>query len=377
MTPGALDGLLVVALEQAVAAPLCTARLSQAGARVIKVERVEGDFAREYDHVVHGESAYFAWLNPGKESIALDFKTSSDADLLHRLVAGADVFVQNLLPGAAARAGFGSEALRARHPRLITCDISGYGETGPLADMKAYDFLIQCESGLASVTGDASQAARVGVSVADIGCGLNAYAAIVEALFRRERTGQGARIAVSLFDGLADWMAVPLLHQDYGGKPPPRMGLNHATIAPYGAYATGDGKQIVIAIQNEREWTAFCESVLQQSGLATDKRFAGNANRCAHRPALDAEINTVFQALGQEEVVRRLRASNTAYGRVNAVSDLSVHPQLRRVQADSPTGPIALPASPVRWLGEVGRELGAVPGLDQHGPSIRQRFGGT
>ena len=254
------EGLLVVSVEQAVAAPFATSRLADAGARVIKVERAEGDFARLYDHVVDGECAWFVWLNRGKESVVLDIKDAADNALLQRIIARADVFVQNLAPGAAARAGFDSSELRQRHPRLITCDISGYGESGPYARMKAYDFLIQCESGIASVTGSPESASRVGVSVCDIGAGLNAYGAILEALHGRHRTGRGSGIRVSLFDGMADWMTVPLLHLEHGGKAPARTGLSHAMIAPYGAYPVGDGGQMVIAIQNEREWARFCEA---------------------------------------------------------------------------------------------------------------------
>ena len=241
-----LEGLLVVSLEQAVAAPLCTSRLAEAGARVIKLERAEGDFARGYDSVVHGESAYFVWLNRGKQSLRIDLKDPADAALVERMLSKADVFVQNLAPGAAARSGFGSVDLRARYPRLITCDITGYGESGEAAGMKAYDFLIQCEAGLASITGTPDEPARVGVSVADIACGMNAHAAILQALIERGQTGKGRGIALSLFDGLADWMTVPLLHYDYGGKAPARAGLKHPSIAPYGAFPTADGSQIVV-----------------------------------------------------------------------------------------------------------------------------------
>jgi itaconate CoA-transferase len=372
--PGAaLEGVLVIALEQAVAAPLCTARLAEAGARVIKIERAEGDLARGYDQVVHGESAYFAWLNRGKESIALDIKASQDAALLHRMLARADVFVQNLLPGAAARAGFGAPALRSQNRRLITCDISGYGEEGPLADLKAYDLLIQCEAGLASITGSDREPGRVGVSVADIGCGMNAHSGILQALFHRERSGEGAGLSVSLFDGLADWMAVPLLHQDYGGKAPQRLGLNHATIAPYGAYPTGDGRQIVIAIQSDREWGAFCKNVLKKPDIGTDPRFQGNVMRCLNRSALDDEIGAVFTSLNREQLVKRLRAGGIAYGRVNAVSDLSRHEQLRRISAHSPTGTISLPAPPVRWCDDEPKGR-SIPALNEHGSTIRNEF---
>ena len=289
------------------------------------------------------------------------------------MLSKADVFIQNLLPGAAARAGFGSQALRADNPRLITCDISGYGEDGPLAAMKAYDFLIQCESGLASITGSEQEAGRVGVSVADIACGMNAHAGILQALFNRERMGEGAGLKVSLFDGMADWMTVPLLHQDYGGKSPKRLGLNHATIAPYGAYRSGDGKQVVIAIQNEREWDGFCRHVLRKPKMIRDPRFDGNVMRCLNRSALDDEINGVLAALSLEQVIERLSKGQIAYGRVNEVADLSRHEQLRRVTAPSPTGPIALPASPLRWSCEQP-STGAMPSLDEHGAALRAEF---
>ncbi|WP_425229963.1 CaiB/BaiF CoA transferase family protein [Sphingomonas sp.] len=370
---GALTGNLVVTLEQAVAAPLCTARLAQAGARVIKIERAEGDFARGYDSVVHGESAYFVWLNRGKESLVLDIKQPGDAALLTRLLTRADVFVQNLAPGAAARAGFGSAALRARHPRLITVDISGYGDDGPARYMKAYDFLIQCETGLASITGGVSEPGRVGVSVADIACGMNAHAAVLQALYARHATGDGAGIAVSLFDSIADWMTVPLLHFDYAGEAPARAGLHHATIAPYGAYPCGDGRQVVLAIQNEREWRAFCARVLEDAGLADDARFASNAMRCANRPALDAIIGAVFGRLSVAATVERLAAAGTAYASLNGVADLSAHPQLRREDAVTPTGLVALPGPPVRWFGAAHASL-SIPAIGAQSEAIRAEF---
>lgn len=372
---GPLDGVLVVALEQAVAAPFCTSRLADAGARVIKVERADGgDFARGYDSVVHGESAYFVWLNRGKQSLTLDIKDPADAALLSNILARADVFVQNLAPGAAARAGFGSAALRARHPRLITCDISGYGEAGPYREMKAYDLLIQCESGLASITGSPHEPGRVGVSAADICCGMNAHAGILQALYERERTGRGRAVAVSLFDGLADWMAVPLLQFDYGGKAPGRVGLNHASIAPYGAYATGDGRQVVLAVQNEREWKRLCEAVLDEADLAADPRFSSNSLRVQNRAALNGAMQPKLSAMTGDELVERLRRADIAFGAVNGVADLSTHPQLRRAEVGSPTGPVSMPAPPVLHDGEAPAP-GASPALGQHDAALRAEFG--
>jgi itaconate CoA-transferase len=368
-----LAGILVITLEQAVAAPFCSSRLADAGARVIKIERPEGDFARRYDHVAKGESAYFVWLNRGKQSIALDIKDEADAALLGRMVARADVFIQNLAPGAAARAGFGSDELRRRFPRLITCDISGYGEDGPYRDMKAYDLLVQSEVGLASITGAPEQPGRVGVSVADIACGMYAHAAVLQALFERERTGVGRGLAVSLFDALADWMTVPLLHHDYGGAAPQRVGINHPTIAPYGAYALGDGRQVVFSIQNEREWSSFCEVVLERPDMTSDPLFASNPARVANRPALDAAIDAVFRQLTRDQAVQRLRRARVAFGSLNSVADLSVHRQLRRVAIDTPSGPVASVAPPVRWRGE-DPVFGPVPTVDQHGAALRKEF---
>ncbi len=370
---GALDGILVVALEQAVAAPLATARLAEAGARVLKIERAEGDFARGYDHVVHGESAYFVWLNRGKESVVLDIKQPDDAALVERMLSRADIFIQNLAPGAAARAGFGSADLRVRYPRLITCDISGYGETGPARDMKAYDLLIQCESGLASITGSAAEPGRVGVSVADIACGMNAHAAILEALIARATTGEGRAIAVSLFDSVADWMTVPLLHYDYGGAAPKRVGLKHPSIAPYGAFSCADGRHVVIAVQNEREWVRLCEVVLADGGMARDPRFLSNASRVSNRPALDAEVARVFGGLDVETAITRLREAGVAYGAVNDVAGLSRHAQLRRVTAGTPTGTVDLPAFPAIFAGQPSA-LPDVPALGSSTARVRAEF---
>ncbi len=368
-----LDGLLVVALEQAVAAPYCSSRLADAGARVIKVERAEGDFARAYDRVVEGESSYFVWLNRGKESIVLDIKDAGDKALLQRMIGKADVFIQNLAPGAAARAGFDAAELRARNPRLVTCDISGYGDQGPYARMKSYDLLVQAETGLASVTGRPEGPGRVGVSVCDVGAGMYATMAILEALYARERSGRGRGVAVSLFDAMADWMNVPFLHQVYGGKAPERAGLNHPSIAPYGAYAAGDGGEVVISIQNQREWLRFCAEALAKPELAADPRFHDGPARVANRPALDREIAAVFGKLTRDQMIERLRAADIAYGAVNSVADLAAHPQLRRAAVDIPGGRIDLIAPPARVVGEE-RALGPVPALDQHGRALREEF---
>ncbi|HUL08889.1 MAG TPA: CaiB/BaiF CoA-transferase family protein [Candidatus Acidoferrum sp.] len=368
-----LTGILVVSLEQAVAAPLCSCRLADAGARVIKIERAEGDFARGYDAAVHGESSYFVWLNRGKESVVLDLKAEGDKALLRRLIARADVFVQNLIPGAAARAGFDPQELRRRHPRLVTCSISGYGDSGPYSERKAYDLLIQAESGLASVTGSPEAPGRVGVSLSDIVCGLNAHAAILEALYRRERTGEGAGISVSLFDATAEAMAVPLLQHDYGGRAPRRLGLAHPSIAPYGVFETADGRPLLIAIQNEREWRAFCAAVLQQPALADDPRFVSNNQRVANRSALDGAIADVCRGHAYAALVALLQAAGIAFGAVNDVAGLGAHPHLRRRTVATPSGEASLPAPPARFAGDEPAPS-AVPALGQHTDAVRREF---
>lgn len=371
-----LDGLLVVSIEQAVAAPYCTSRLADAGARVIKVERAEGDFARRYDSAVEGESAWFVWLNRGKESVVLDFKQADDAALLRRMIARADVFIQNLAPGAAERAGFGSSGLRQNFPRLITCDISGYGEDGPYRDMRAYDFLVQCESGVASVTGTADAPARVGVSICDLTAGLNAHGAILEALFARTRSGAGEGIHVSLFDGMADWMNVARLHQRALGRPPARMGLTHALIAPYGAYPVGDGGTVVIAIQNDREWRRFAADVLGEAALGTDRRFADNAARVANRPAMDELIDSAFAAHTMASLADVLAAARIAFGRLNDTAALDTHPQLRTAAVGLPEGGLTeIIAPPSRFAGD-DTALGAVPALGEHSDAVREEFSG-
>ena len=324
-----LDGITVVALEQAVAAPYCTSRLADAGARVIKVERPEGDFARGYDHDVFGESSYFVWINRGKESVVLDLRQPADKDRLHALIAQADVFVQNLAPGAAARLGFGSAMLRERHPRLITCDISGYGEDGPLQHLKAYDLLVQAEAGLVAVSGAPGPWGRIGVSICDISAGMNALIGVQQALLQRQRTGRGGGVQVSLFGSAAELMAVPYLQARYGAKAPERVGLRHPSIAPYGSFTCSDGREIVLSIQNEREWASFCARVLGDAAIATDPRFADNASRVRHRADLEAAVQAVFGRLTHGEAIDRLTEAQTAFGAINSVHDLIEHPQLR------------------------------------------------
>lgn len=324
-----LEGITVVALEQAVAAPFCTSRLADAGARVVKVERPEGDFARGYDHAVFGESSYFVWINRGKESVVLDLRHPTGKERLHALIAEADVFVQNLAPGAAARLGFGSATLRERHPTLITCDISGYGEDGPLRHLKAYDLLVQAEAGLVAVSGAPGPWGRIGVSICDISAGMNALIGVHQALLQRQRTGRGSGVQVSLFGSAAELMAVPYLQARYGGKAPERVGLKHPSIAPYGSFTCSDGREIVLSIQNEREWAAFCAIVLGDAAIASDPHFADNASRVHHRAELDAAVQAVFGRLTHGEVTDRLTEAQTAFGAINSVHDLIEHPQLR------------------------------------------------
>ena len=368
-----LKDILVVSLEQAVAAPFCSNRLAHAGARVIKIEREEGDFARAYDSVVHGESAYFVWLNQGKESLVLDIKLAADVELLHRILARADVFVQNLAPGAAERAGLGSKALLQRYSRLICCDISGYGDRGEYSNMKAYDLLVQCESGMASITGTPDAPGRIGVSACDINCGQQAYAAILEALIEREQSDSGCVIKVSLFDSMAEWLAVPLLHYDYAGKIQPRVGINHATISPYGAYRCRDGLDIVIAIQNEREWSSFCALVLGDARLAADVRLESNHVRVENRQYVDQLIGDVFAQLDQATVAARLREAAIAYGRLNDIAGLSKHPQLRRDTIDTPSGDAQVVAFAAMRSGQTEKRR-KVPAIGEHSGAIRAEF---
>ena len=369
----ALDGLLVVSLEQAVAAPYCSSRLADAGARVIKIERPEGDFARAYDTAAGGMATYFVWLNRGKQSLVADIKDEHDSALLHRILVRADVFIQNLAPGAAARAGFGSDTLRARHPRLITLDISGYGDHGEYAAMKAYDLLVQAESGLAMITGHPAGPGRVGVSACDIACGMASHAGVLEALIERGVTGRGKGLKVSLFDGMADWMSVPLLYHEGTGQEPQRIGLAHPAICPYGAFATADDSLVLIAIQNEREWAGFCARFMGEPDLPSRPGFENNVARVANRALVDGHIGAVFAGLTRDQAAARLRGANTAYGFVNDVAALARHPALRRMVIETPVGPISV-ASPPVILSDGPRDYGPVPAIGEHSAAIRREF---
>jgi crotonobetainyl-CoA:carnitine CoA-transferase CaiB-like acyl-CoA transferase len=359
-----LQGIRVVAVEQAVAAPLCSRHLADLGADVVKVERPDGgDFARGYDSIVHGESAYFVWLNHGKRSVTLDLGSTSGRRALEALLGTADVFVHNLGPGAIERLGFGEGEIRSRWPRLVSCAISGFGATGPFRDHKAFDLLLQAESGLVSVTGSPEGPARVGISVADISAGMYALAAILAALVERDRTGEGTQLHVAMLDGLAEWMAVPGLYERYTGVPPARLGLHHPSIAPYGPYGTRDGT-VLIAIQNEAQWRRFCHQVLERPELGTDERFSSNELRVAARDALDRAIGDCFARLDRTEVVERLEAGDIPFASLNSVKDLLDHPQLaaraRWIDIETPTGPAIAPRSP---LGD-GNRIVPGPGDD-------------
>ena len=370
---GPLSGLLVIALEQAVAAPFCSSRLADAGARVIKIERPEGDFARDYDRAVFGESSYFVWINRGKESIALNLREAADQAQLTALIAGADVFLQNLAPGAADRLGFGSQALRKLHPRLITCDISGYGESGPAHQLKAYDLLVQAESGLVAVSGAPGPWGRIGVSICDITAGMNALIGIQQALLQRERTGVGSAIHVSLFDSAAELMAVPYLQTRYGGKAPERVGLKHPSIAPYGAFTSGDGREFVLSIQNEREWANFCQHVMQDPALAAHPKYCNNTLRTTYRNELEAMIQAVFTQLDYAHCVVRLTESQTAYGAINSVQDLINHPQFRTRPVEVNGKTVLLPALPYQTEWD-NSKFDAPPGIGEQSQAIRSQF---
>jgi formyl-CoA transferase len=356
-----LEGLTVIAVEQAVAAPFCSSRLADAGAHVIKVERPEGDFARGYDAAAKGQSSYFVWLNRGKDSEVIDLATKEGRAALEALIAKADVLLQNLKPGSMDKLGFSLDRLRKDYPALICCTISGYGDDGPYAHRKAYDLLIQAESGLASVTGTADGPSRVGLSIVDIATGATAHAAILEALIGRGRTGKGADIRISMFDVMADWLTVPLLNAE-AGNPPQRMGLAHPSIAPYGVFASKDGKGILISIQSEREWKKLCADVLGQPDLPKDPRFANMVERVRNRALTDKTVGDSFAALTRDELLQRLSDADIAFAEVNTMADLAVHPHLRRIEVDTPNGPVAYPAPAAIVVDQV-RHYGAVPAI--------------
>jgi len=372
-----LEGVTVVAIEQAVAGPFATRQLADLGARVIKIERPDGgDFARGYDTTVKGLASWFVWLNRTKESVTLDLKRPEATGILDGLLRGADVFLQNLAPGAADRLGLSAAALRARYPRLIVCNISGYGTAGPYAGKKAYDLLIQSEVGLLSITGTEDTPSKVGISIADISAGMYAYSGILAALLTRARTGEGTVLDVALIDTLGEWMTYAALYTEYGGTPPPRTGATHATIAPYGPYRTRDGA-IVVAVQSNREWAEFCAHVLQQPALASDARFETNRLRVQHREALTQAIDAVFSQLPSAEVLRRLDAANLATANVNSVREYLQHPQLTHRdcwrEIDSPAGPVRVLVPPVRMEG-AEPVMGAVPALGQHTRAVLEQL---
>jgi itaconate CoA-transferase len=373
-----LAGITVVSLEQAVAAPFATRQLADLGARVIKVERpVAGDFARDYDRAVLGQASYFVWLNRGKESIELDVKGEDGQRVLAALLARADVFVQNLAPGAADRLGLSAAALRARHPRLICCSVSGYGANGPYAGKKAYDLLVQCEAGLLSVTGTPDTPAKAGISVADIAAGMYAFSGVLTALYERERTGAGTAVEVAMLDALGEWMSQPVLFTGYSGQPPRRTGARHASISPYGPYRAGDG-QVFLGLQNEREWVVLCREVLRQPELADDIRFATNTDRVTNDDQLTPIIEAALAAMPADEVVTMLDAAGIANARLRTPAEFAAHPQL---QARHRWRDVATPGGPVRALlppvTVPGREpvMGRVPALGEHTAAIRTELG--
>lgn len=375
-----LDGVTVVSLEQAVAAPFATRQLADQGARVIKVERPGvGDFARGYDETVHGLSSHFVWLNRSKESVELDLKDSADVEVLWRLLEGADVFVQNLVPGAVDRLGLSAAELRAADPALVYASISGYGEGGPFTEKKAYDLLVQCESGLVSVTGTADQPSKTGISVADIAAGMYCYSGVLTALLQRERTGEGAEVAVSMLEALGEWMGFPMYFGVYGGVPPARTGASHAAIAPYGPFRCAGREQVFLGVQNEREWLVFCEAVLADAALAADDRFVSNSLRVAHRGELTEQIERRFAQMPAAEVVERLDAVGIANARLRDVGEFFDHPQLA---ARDRWRDVATPHGMVRGLVPPamlsGQEpvMGPVPALGEHNEKIRAETAG-
>jgi formyl-CoA transferase len=378
-SPGPLDGITVVSLEQAVAAPFATRQLADLGARVVKVERPgAGDFARGYDESVHGQSSYFVWLNRSKESVTLDLKAPAGRAVLEELLAGADVFVQNLAPGATARMGLSAEEQQQRYPRLVVCDISGFGADGPWADRKAYDLLVQAESGLMSLTGPAEEAVKVGISVADIAAGMYAYSGLLAALLQRATTGAAPAVRVSLFEALAEWMGSPAYYTEYGGRSPARVGAQHATIAPYGPYPTAEGDTVLVAVQNDREWLRLCGVVLGDDGLAEDPRFARNSARVAHRTELNDLLAERLGALDTAAVVAALDEAGIAHARLRSVPEFLAHPVLagrdrwRTVQ--TPGGPVRALVPPAELTG-VSPRMDPVPAVGEHTDQVLRSLG--
>ncbi len=373
-----LAQITVVSIEQAVAAPFATRQLADLGARVIKIERpIDGDFARDYDERVKGMSSYFVWLNRSKESLALDLKAPEAPEIVDALLAKADVFVQNLAPGAAARMGLSAAVLRAKYPRLIVVDISGYGSSGPYVDKKAYDLLVQCEVGLVSLTGTEDEPAKAGISVADIAAGMYAYTAVLTALYDRERTGEGSSCEVSLFDALGEWMGNPMYYALFSQQPPKRTGSSHASIAPYGSFAVGDGRLVQLAIQNDREWRRFCDIVVQQPLMADDPRFVLNPNRVENRAELTAAIEAAFVLLDAPTVIARLDEAQIANAAMNTINDFIAHPQLaerdRWTEVNSPVGPIPALRPPVTY-DRITHRMDPIPSVGEHTNSILEEF---
>ena len=374
-----LDGITVISLEHAIAAPFCTRQLADLGARVIKVERPgAGDFARAYDARVGGEASHFVWVNRSKESLTLDLKQPAALAVLQELLADADVLVQNLAPGAAARMGLGAQALQEKHPRLIVCDISGYGEDGPYRDKKAYDLLIQSEAGFLSVTGTPDEPCKSGNSIADIAAGMYAYTGILAALLQRGKTGKGSHIDVSMLESLAEWMGYPMYYAYDGAPPPPRSAASHATIYPYGPFPAGDGGTVMLGLQNEREWRVFCEKVLLQAGLAADPRFDSNARRNENREALRSIIVETFGALSTAQVLERLDTAQIANARMNDMAGLWAHPQL---QARERWRQVGSPAGDIPALLPAGRQsafdyrMDPIPAVGEHTDAILRSLG--
>src|SRR5262245_14458543 len=376
-----LEGITVVSLEQAVAAPFATRHLADLGARVIKIERPKvGDFARDYDQTVKGLSSHFVWLNRSKESLTLDIKHAKAADVLRRLLERADVFVQNLAPGAAQRLGYSAGALLSLYPRLIVCDMSGYGDSGPYAAKKAYDLLVQSEAGVLSVTGTAETPSKVGISIADIATGMYAYSGILTALLQREKTGKGGRVEVTMLEALAEWMGYPLYYTHFSGAAPPRTGPDHATIVPYGRYRTGDGKSVMLGLQSEREWGTFCEKVLGQPALATDARYNSNSKRNERRAEIAALVDKVFLSLTTQQVIEKLDAAGIANAHMNTPEEVWAHEQLRARNRwrdmDSPRGKLPTLLPPATHDGFDAR-IGGVPEVGEHTERILREIGLT